>query len=200
MPKETRWPASSPTPRAPSSTRQDDGAQIGARPIPAVTPTLDYAVVPSPGGDLAVAWSAPGVERIWFVNAEGAPAVPATWTRRDTAGFGAGDQLAAYFGGTLRDFDLPLIPRGTAFQLEVWEALRRIPYGTTTSYGALAAALGRPGASRAVGGANHNNPLPVVVPCHRVVGAGGTLGGYAGGVRFKRILLDHELRHCFGQG
>ena len=161
---------------------------------------MDYALVPSPAGDLTVAWSAQGIERIWFVDAEDSPAVASTWTRRDTAGFAAGVQLAAYFAGTLRDFDLPLMPQGTPFQLDVWEALRKIPYGTTTSYGALAADLGRPGASRAVGGANHNNPLPVVVPCHRVVGADGTLGGYAGGVRFKRILLDHELRHSFELG
>jgi len=108
--------------------------------------------------------------------------------------------LAAYFDGTLKAFDLPLIPRGTPFQLAVWEALLQVPYGKTTSYGGLADALGRPGVSRAVGGANHRNPLPVVIPCHRVVGANGALGGYAGGVRFKRLLLDLELRHSFCGG
>jgi len=161
---------------------------------------LDYATVPSPAGDLTVAWSPEGIERIWFVTADEAAVAPATWRRQAHAGFDAGDQLAAYFDGTRKTFDLPLLPRGTPFQLAVWEALLRVPYGTTTSYGGLAAALGQPGASRAVGGANHRNPLPVVIPCHRVVGANGTLGGYAGGVRFKRLLLDLELRHCFGKG
>ncbi len=158
---------------------------------------MDYAFVPTPVGDLGVAWSAAGVERLWFVDADGAAASPVDGTRHERPGFGAGDQLAGYFAGTLCDFDLPLLPRGTPFQLKVWEALQRLPYGTTASYGELAATLGQPGASRAVGGANHNNPLPVVIPCHRVVAADGSLGGYAGGVCFKRFLLDHELRYSF---
>jgi len=102
-------------------------------------------------------------------------------------------QLSAYFDGELRDFDLPLAPHGTEFRRRVWAALAEIPYGSTTSYGVLARRLGLPvGASRAVGTANGANPVPIVVPCHRVVGADGSLTGYAGGLERKRVLLDLE--------
>ena len=110
----------------------------------------------------------------------------------------ARDQLAAYFAGELRDFDLPLAPRGTPFRLRVWEALRAVPYGTTCSYGQLAARLGLTGrAARAVGLANGANPLPVVVPCHRVIGADGSLTGYGGGIERKRRLLALESPGLF---
>jgi methylated-DNA-[protein]-cysteine S-methyltransferase len=101
-------------------------------------------------------------------------------------------QLTAYFAGELERFELPLAPRGTAFQRRVWESLRAIPYGTTTTYAELAAALGRPSACRAVGAANGRNPLPVIVPCHRVIGAAGALTGYGGGLERKRRLLALE--------
>ena len=101
-------------------------------------------------------------------------------------------QLAEYFAGERRHFDLPLEPRGTPFQREVWSALRGIPFGATRSYAEMAAALGRPSASRAVGGANGRNPLSIVVPCHRVIGANGALTGYAGGIARKEWLLRHE--------
>ena len=101
-------------------------------------------------------------------------------------------QLREYFAGTRRTFDLPLAPRGTAFQQRVWAALRAIPYGETHTYGELAAAIGSPSASRAVGMANHHNPTPIVIPCHRVIGANGTLTGYAGGLETKRRLLALE--------
>ena len=101
-------------------------------------------------------------------------------------------QLRKYFAGTRRTFDLPLAPRGTAFQQRVWAALRAIPYGETRTYGELAAAIGSPSASRAVGMANHHNPIPIVIPCHRVIGANGTLTGYAGGLEIKRKLLALE--------
>lgn len=103
-------------------------------------------------------------------------------------------QLEAYFAGERQDFDLPLAPRGTAFQQQVWEALRAIPYGATTSYGELAAAIGNPAAVRAVGLANGRNPLPIIIPCHRVVGADGSLTGYGGGLEAKRALLELESR------
>jgi len=112
--------------------------------------------------------------------------------RDDTRAAPAAAQLAEYFRGERRAFDLPLAPRGTVFQHEVWAELRRIPFGGTTSYGALAARLGRPSASRAVGRANATNPLPIIVPCHRVVGADGTLTGYAGGLQAKTLLLSLE--------
>lgn len=102
-------------------------------------------------------------------------------------------QLEEYFAGERRTFDLPLdASRGTAFQREAWLALVGIPYGTTTTYGEQARRLGRAGAARAVGAANGRNPLPIVLPCHRVIGAGGALTGFGGGLPVKRALLDHE--------
>jgi methylated-DNA-[protein]-cysteine S-methyltransferase len=101
--------------------------------------------------------------------------------------------IARYFAGELRAIDvLPVATAGTPFQREVWSALRKIPCGTTISYGRLAADLGRPAAVRAVGLANGSNPIGVVVPCHRVIGANGSLTGYGGGIERKRWLLDHE--------
>jgi methylated-DNA-[protein]-cysteine S-methyltransferase len=101
-------------------------------------------------------------------------------------------QLDAYFAGELECFELPLALRGTEFQRSVWEALREIPYGSTTTYSELAAAIGRPSACRAVGAANGRNPLAVIVPCHRVIGAAGALTGYGGGLGRKRLLLALE--------
>ncbi|GAA3082135.1 methylated-DNA--[protein]-cysteine S-methyltransferase [Streptomyces roseofulvus] len=101
-------------------------------------------------------------------------------------------QLDAYFAGELTDFDLPLHLEGTPFQLRVWEQLRLIPYGETRTYGELAEALGNPGASRAVGLANGKNPVSVIVPCHRVIGSGGSLTGYGGGLDRKQRLLAFE--------
>lgn len=107
-------------------------------------------------------------------------------------------QLREYFAGDRKDFDLPLEPAGTPFQQRVWTALRSIDWGETTSYGALATQLGMaPGASRAVGLANGRNPIPIVVPCHRVIGANGALTGYAGGLERKQVLLDLETAALF---
>jgi methylated-DNA-[protein]-cysteine S-methyltransferase len=103
-------------------------------------------------------------------------------------------QIEEYFAGRRRDFDLPLDLRGTPFQIEVWEMVRQIPYGETRGYGELARALGRPGAARAVGAANGANPVPILVPCHRVIGAGGALTGYGGGLDRKKFLLELESR------
>ena len=113
--------------------------------------------------------------------------------RRDDVALGsARDQLTAFFAGEVVAFDLPLAPRGSAFQLRVWEQLRRIPYGETRSYLDIAVALGDRALVRAVGAANGANPIAIVVPCHRVVGSDGSLVGYAGGLRRKRTLLDLE--------
>jgi methylated-DNA-[protein]-cysteine S-methyltransferase len=101
-------------------------------------------------------------------------------------------QLQAYFGGELRAFDLPLAPEGTEFQLRVWNCLRTIPYGETISYAKLAQKLGNPQAVRAVGLANGCNPIPIIVPCHRVIGSDGSLTGFGGGLANKKILLDLE--------
>lgn len=99
------------------------------------------------------------------------------------------EQLTEYFEGTRKEFTLPLNPKGTAFQQEVWTALRGIPYGETRSYGEIAVEIGRPRAARAVGMANHSNPLAIFIPCHRVVGADHSLTGYAGGLQVKQQLL-----------
>jgi methylated-DNA-[protein]-cysteine S-methyltransferase len=106
------------------------------------------------------------------------------------------EQLKAYFAGELREFDLPLRPRGTPFQLGVWRALREIPYGETISYGELARRIGNPKGSRAVGLANGSNPIAIVVPCHRVIGSNGKLTGYGGGLHNKEILLSIERKQA----
>jgi methylated-DNA-[protein]-cysteine S-methyltransferase len=106
----------------------------------------------------------------------------------------AARQLAEYFDGTRTRFDLPLVMDGTAFQRRVWAGLRDIPYGTTVSYGQLADRIGQPSASRAVGLANGRNPIGIIVPCHRVIGADGSLTGYGGGIERKHYLLAHEQR------
>lgn len=108
-------------------------------------------------------------------------------------------QLAEYFAGSRTVFDLPLAPVGTPFQQTVWGALGDVPYGETRSYGELAETLGKPTASRAVGMANGKNPLPIIVPCHRVVGANGRLTGYSGGLSRKEWLLAHEALHAKGR-
>lgn len=104
----------------------------------------------------------------------------------------AARQLENYFKGEVKDFDLPLSPSGTDFQRKVWEQLRRIPYGTTISYGELAKRIGNPDASRAVGLANGKNPIAVIIPCHRVIGANGSLVGFGGGLDRKKTLLELE--------
>ena len=118
---------------------------------------------------------------------------PVDWKRKDTdLLLEAGRQLEEYFAGIRAGFSLPLAPQGTDFQKAVWRQLEAIPYGETRTYGQIAAALGKPKASRAVGGANHNNPIAIVIPCHRVIGANGSLTGYAGGLDLKEKLLHLE--------
>ena len=101
-------------------------------------------------------------------------------------------QLEEYFAGKRKTFDLPLVPKGTEFQQKVWKALQEIPYGETRTYGEIAAAIGNPKAARAVGMANNKNPIGIIIPCHRVVGANGKLVGYAGGMEKKEFLLELE--------
>ena len=153
---------------------------------------MRYAITPSPLGDIAVVWSQAGLRHTWFCQTDGATPPPSSWQRVAQPAYSAGAQLAEYFAGRRTAFDLPLDPRGTPFQLRVWAALRDIPYGATASYGQVASRLGQPGAARAVGGANNRNPLPIVVPCHRVIGADGALVGYGGGLHVKEYLLQLE--------
>jgi methylated-DNA-[protein]-cysteine S-methyltransferase len=119
---------------------------------------------------------------------------PKDATRDDARCAAVATQLTEYFAGTRRTFDIPLALEGTPFQREVWTALLDIPYGSTTTYGELARRIGRPAAVRAVGAANGANPIPVIVPCHRVIGSNGTLTGYGGGLPRKKMLLELESR------
>ncbi|MDX6224315.1 MAG: methylated-DNA-[protein]-cysteine S-methyltransferase [Frankiales bacterium] len=147
-----------------------------------------WTQIASPVGELLLTRRGEALTGVTF-----APfSAPALGTRNDDAFDDVTSQLEAYFTGERTDFDLPLAPRGTPFQLAVWAALLEIPYGQTCSYGQLAARIGLPHASRAVGAANGSNPLPIVVACHRVIGASGKLTGYGGGLDRKRLLLDLE--------
>lgn len=152
---------------------------------------VDSIVMPSPIGPLGLQARAGALVAIRFDASRGQPARE-TVHPPEVLGE-ARRQLAEYFAGTRRVFDLPLAPAGTDFRRRVWEALVAVPWGRTTTYGAIAAGLGLPpGASRAVGAANGANPLPIVLPCHRVLGSDGSLTGYAGGLARKAVLLRLE--------
>ena len=154
--------------------------------------TRYWHTIDSPVGRLLLGGDGERLTRIDFQDGP-QPLRPAAHWQPAVRPFAAAiEQLAQYFAGQRRRFDLPLAPTGTEFQLRVWQALRVIPYGTTLSYGELARRIGNPRASRAVGLANGANPLPVVVPCHRVIGANGALTGFGGGVPIKRALLVLE--------
>ncbi|MCP5181919.1 MAG: methylated-DNA--[protein]-cysteine S-methyltransferase [Pseudomonadales bacterium] len=150
-----------------------------------------YTYLETPIGPLLLA----GEERLRKISFPGGnkafPPEPG-WRRDDEAFREARTQLTEYFAGKRRQFALDLDIRGTPFQRRVWEALRGIPYGQTCSYGTIAATIGAPNAMRAVGAANGSNPLPVVVPCHRVIGSNGKLTGFGGGLPTKQYLLDLE--------
>lgn len=143
----------------------------------------------SPLGTLRILASQHGIREIAFVESAETSAAPSPLT--DTCS----EQLNAYFKGELRDFDVPLDPQGTPFQQRVWAALSRIPFGETRSYAEIARDIDNLKAMRAVGAANGRNPLPIVVPCHRVIGRDGTLTGYAGGIERKAWLLELERTH-----
>lgn len=151
-----------------------------------------YSELPTPIGPITIVSDGEAVTQLTMRPAADVIVRPGDWVADDALLEGAREQLAAYFAGELRQFSLPLAPRGTPFQTQVWAALQRIPFGETRSYGALAASLGQPGSARAVGAANRTNPIGIVVPCHRVIGADGTLTGYAGGIERKKFLLEHE--------
>jgi methylated-DNA-[protein]-cysteine S-methyltransferase len=159
-----------------------------------------YSYITSPLGPLLIAGDAAGLKVINFQRRTTQyPLVP-DWHEDRQPLLQAIDQLEAYFAGTLRQFTLALAPQGTPFQHAVWRTLQDIPYGETTSYGALARQLGKPQASRAVGAANGRNPLAIVIPCHRVVSSTGKLTGYAGGLDIKQALLAFERRNAARQG
>ncbi len=153
-----------------------------------------YTLLDSPLGKLALTSDGKHLTGIHFPRRDGRPAIERAWQRGDAAPVlvQARAQLAEYFAGRRTRFDLPLQPEGTPFQQSVWRALSKVPFGRTSTYGALAAAIGRPTAARAVGAAAGANPLAIVVPCHRIIGADGTLTGYAGGLARKTKLLALE--------
>ena len=155
-----------------------------------------YDYLDSPVGKLLLAADDDGLRYVGFELGRHPVWVGDDWLRDAAPLAPARDQLLAYFAGELMAFDLQLAPHGSAFQLGVWEQLRRIPYGATISYGELAQRIGDPAAARAVGAANGQNPLPIVVPCHRVIGADGSLTGFGGGVATKRFLLEHEQKYA----
>jgi methylated-DNA-[protein]-cysteine S-methyltransferase len=155
---------------------------------------LAYGYFHSPLGPLLVAGDENHLHLIRFPSESRTKPPLADWHRDDSLFASAFGQLRAYFAGQLTQFDLPLRFAGTAFQNKVWSALCDIAFGETISYGELASRIGRPSASRAVGRANGANPLPIVVPCHRVIGADKSLTGFGGGIETKRFLLAHEQR------
>lgn len=152
-----------------------------------------FSYLQSPVGPLLVAADDVGLRAIEFYANRHPVARDATWVEGPHPLIDlARRQLEEYFAGTRRTFDLPLAPRGTDFQRVVWFELAEIPYGSTISYSELAVRVGRPSAVRAVGAANGRNPLPIALPCHRVIGADGSLTGFGGGLPMKRFLLEHE--------
>lgn len=157
-----------------------------------------FTEIASPIGKLMLLAGERGLTGIWMEKHPSDPRPNAGWLRDDGNPFlvAASAQLAEYFAGKRQDFDLEIEPEGTPFQLRAWQVLRKIPYGETISYGEQARRIGIPGASRAVGLANNRNPLPIVIPCHRVVGTKGALVGFGGGLDRKRFLLNLEQRHA----
>jgi methylated-DNA-[protein]-cysteine S-methyltransferase len=152
----------------------------------------NYAIFQTPIGKITVAENGRAITNLLFAGEKPKP----DWTEQETDLLKkAGAQLAEYFAFERREFDLPLETEGTPFQRSVWDALQDIPYGETRSYGQVAAAIGNPKASRAVGMANHNNPISIIIPCHRVIGANGSLVGFGGGLDVKDYLLTLERKN-----
>ena len=150
----------------------------------------------SPVGTLLLTGDREALAGVYFPGSPQRDGPDADWQPAEHPFDDVRRQLDAYFAGQLQQFDLPLAPEGTAFQKQVWGQLSRIPFGQTISYGELARRIGNPKASRAVGAANGQNPISIIVPCHRVIGADGTLTGFGGGLTTKQALLDHEQRHA----
>lgn len=155
-----------------------------------------YCYLDTPIGELLLAGDFDALRLIAFPDGAMRRSPEDGWTYSEEPFAEARRQLREYFRGERRTFDLPLRANGTAFQLAVLEALGEIPYGATASYGEVARRIGRPGAARAVGAANGRNPLPIVIPCHRVIGSDGGLTGFGGGIATKKALLELEQGHA----
>ena len=157
---------------------------------------MHYTYAASPIGQLLLAGSADALQVIGFPHGDKARRADIGWERYGEPFKKTARQLNEYFAGERREFELELAPEGTKFQVQVLETLRGIPYGETRTYRDIAEAVGRPKAVRAVGNANGRNPLPIVIPCHRVIGSDGSLTGFGGGIEVKHYLLDLEQQHC----
>jgi len=155
---------------------------------------MNYTTIESPVGALLLAGDEGGLRFISFADKKRAVKPQRDWTEATKPFAEVIRQLRAYFRGELKEFDVKLNMKGTEFQMLVWKSLLEIPYGETTSYGALAKQIGKPDAVRAVGLANGSNPIPIIVPCHRVIGSNGSLTGYGGGLPIKEKLLALENR------
>jgi methylated-DNA-[protein]-cysteine S-methyltransferase len=153
-----------------------------------------FTKIESPLGPLLLVADHSGLLHIGFAEGKRSAAPDPAWIEKPEAFADTIRQLRAYFAGELESFDIPLSPQGTPFQRKVWELLCDIPYGETVSYGQLAARAGNPKACRAVGLANGSNPIPIIIPCHRVIGSNGKLTGYGGGLPIKEKLLALERR------
>ncbi len=153
---------------------------------------MDYTYLDTPIGELLLAGDRHALREIGFPNGPKRRRAEPSWDLRDAIFTEAKAQLNQYFAGSLRSFSLPLAPDGTPFQLSVLDELKKIPYGETVSYGKIAERLGKPQAMRAVGAANGRNPIPVIIPCHRVIGSNGKLTGFGGGLPTKETLLRLE--------
>ena len=156
------------------------------------TTQVHYTRTESPLGELLLVGDERGLHALRLQEGRRPGRIRPEWVESERPFGEVLAQLAEYFEGRRREFDLPLAPSGTPFQLRVWSALRKIPYGRTASYGEIARKVGVPSAPRAVGVANGLNPIGIIVPCHRVIGADGSLTGYGGGLERKRLLLDLE--------
>ena len=157
---------------------------------------MHYDFFTSPIGTLLLVAREEKLVQLVFPNQQDGFQAPESWCRAGDFLTEVKRQLQAYFSGTRRDFELALLLNGTSFQKRVWEVLATVPYGSTTTYGELAAAIGNPKASRAVGMANARNPIPIIIPCHRVIGKNGTLTGFGGGLETKKALLQLEGIPC----
>jgi methylated-DNA-[protein]-cysteine S-methyltransferase len=155
---------------------------------------MSYTVMKSPIGPLMLAGDKAGLRLVHFSTGRRPQSPQADWIEDKSPFQEVVRQLEAYFEGKLEDFDLPLVLAGTEFQLLVWRHLQKIPYGETVSYGQLAKRIGSPDAARAVGLANGSNPIPIIIPCHRVIGSNGDLTGFGGGLPLKKKLLALESR------
>jgi len=182
-------------PFRPKMGRSDPSFTAPSSAMTLTATAIHYSLVESPIGDLLLSGDSQSLTGVHLCKQKHTPVIRLDWIQSDSLFAQARQQLREYFEGERFTFDLPVAPIGTEFQKRVWKALGRIRYGTTCCYGEIAGLLGNSNASRAVGMANGRNPISIIVPCHRVIGADGSLTGYGGGLDAKKWLLDHESRY-----